>query len=212
MDTSDLKVYRDDYLQMGSLGLKEFAQLKIGNVNNLAQRIWKHSRCYASLRSSTRAIHSHEGQLRETSGKLKKINAEALFPNMCFLIESMNSGGSTTEDGIIVGAELFSKTASSPLDELNPREKSVVEPVEKILQVVAKGEPTERPADLGYYVRYRICQTYYEKAADKKKVVKDTLQIRDFDQLFKESGYGLRSSQRGDFCPRDKKQPALAKH
>jgi uncharacterized protein YjaZ len=52
------------------------------------------------------------------------------------------------------------------------------------------GKTPERPADLGYYVGYKICQEYYEKSADKKKAIKDILEIRDFDQFFRESGYG----------------------
>jgi len=267
---NDLRVYRDEYLRIGSAGLKEFARLKIGNVGNLVLTVWKHANYYASVRSSTRSIHSQEGHIRESFRKLKEIYPEALFPNVYFLIGSMNSGGIATDDGIMIGAELFSKTASSPLDELNPWEKSVVEPVEKIPQVVAhelihfqqrftktpetllerslaegsadfisemiagdqinkiqheygerhettlwsefregmygkdlsnwlynggavasKGEPIERPADLGYYVGYKICQAYYDKSTDKKKAVKDMLEIQDFDRLLKESGYGV---------------------
>ena len=266
---NDLRVYRDEYLRIGSAGLKEFARLKIGNVSNLVLKIWNHANYYASVRSSTRAIHSQDGRIRESFRKLKEIYPEALFPTVYFLIGSMNSGGIATEDEIMIGAELFSKTASSPLDELNPWEKSVVEPLEKIPQVVAhelihfqqrftktpetllerslaeggadfvsemiagdqinkmqheygerheaalwrefrdgmygkdlshwlynggavaaKGEPIERPADLGYYVGYKICQAFYEKSTDKKKAVKDMLEIQDFDRLLRESGYG----------------------
>jgi hypothetical protein len=267
---NDLQVYRDDYLQRGSVGLKEFADLKIGNINNLVRNIWKYANYYASVRSSTRAIRSQESRIRESFRKLKEIYPEALFPNVYFLIGSMNSGGIATHNGIIIGAELFSKTPSSPLDELNPWQKSVVEPVEKIPLVVAhelahfqqrfmkspetlleraiaeggadfvsemiaggqinerqheygerhdttlwsefregmygrdlsnwlynggavaaKGDIIERPADLGYFVGYKICRSYYEKAQDKKQALKDLLQIQDFDRILHESGYGV---------------------
>jgi hypothetical protein len=265
---NDVRVFQEEYLRGGSIGLQEFARLKIGSVNNLAQEIWKHARYYASLRSSTRAIRSQEGRIRESFRKLKEIYPDALFPNVYFLIGSMNSGGIATDNGIIIGAELFSKAPSSPLDELNPWEKSVVEPVEKIPLVVAHelahfeqrftkmpetllersiaeggadfiseliagaqinqlqheygerheqtlwsefrkgmhdqdlsrwlynggalaetGELIQRPADLGYYVGYKICQAYYERATDKKKAVQGILEINDFGQFLKESGY-----------------------
>jgi hypothetical protein len=261
-------VFQEEYLQGGSIGLQDFARLKIGSVHNLAQEIWKHARYYASIRSSTRAIRSQESHIRGSFRKLKEIYPEALFPNVYFLIGSMNSGGIATDNGIIIGAELFSKVPSSPLDELNPWEKSVVEPVEKIPLVVAhelahfeqrftkmpetllersiaeggadfiseliagaqinklqheygerheqtlwsefrkgmhekdlsrwlynggalaaKAEIIQRPADLGYYVGYKICQAYYERATDKKKAVKEILEINDFDRFLKESGY-----------------------
>lgn len=266
---NDFKVFSEEYLERGSVGLKDFVRLKIGNAGNLARSVWTHSKYYASVRSSTLAIYSEEGKIHKSFRKLREIYPEALFPDVFFLIGSMNSGGISTNEGIIIAAELFSKTASSPVDELNVWEKSVIQTTEKIPEVVAhelihfqqnfgkdpesllersiaegsadflseiiagaqinelqheygerheltlwnefreamygrdlsqwlynggavaaKGEPIERPADLGYFVGYKICQAYYGKAADRKKAVKDMLNIQDFEQFLKESEYG----------------------
>lgn len=46
-----------------------------------------------------------------------------------------------------------------------------------------------RPADLGYYVGYRICAAYYASAADKQQAVSDILNIDDFDRFLSDSGY-----------------------
>jgi hypothetical protein len=48
---------------------------------------------------------------------------------------------------------------------------------------------TNRPADLGYYIGYKICEAYYKNAADKKKAIKDILEIKDFEQFLKASKY-----------------------
>ena len=61
-------------------------------------------------------------------------------------------------------------------------------------ELAAKGEPFTRPADLGYYVGYKICEAFYDRAEDKKKAVKEMLEIRDFKQFLQESGYGMRFS------------------
>jgi Predicted Zn-dependent protease (DUF2268) len=53
--------------------------------------------------------------------------------------------------------------------------------------MAAKGE---KPGDLGYYIGYKICETYYNKMADKKKAVKDILTIQDFTLFLEKSGYG----------------------
>lgn len=50
-------------------------------------------------------------------------------------------------------------------------------------------ETPERPCDLGYYVGYKICQAYYERATDKKQAVADLLQTTDFAALLDRSGY-----------------------
>jgi len=48
---------------------------------------------------------------------------------------------------------------------------------------------TDRPADLGYYVGYRITAAYYAKQPDKRKALLGILRITDFDQFLAESGY-----------------------
>lgn len=48
----------------------------------------------------------------------------------------------------------------------------------------------KRPGDLGYYMGYKICEAYYNKAADKKQAVKDILTIQDFKKFLEQSAYG----------------------
>jgi hypothetical protein len=46
-----------------------------------------------------------------------------------------------------------------------------------------------RPADLGYWMGYRIAKSYYDHASDKSKAVADMLTIRDFKRFVRESRY-----------------------
>lgn len=47
----------------------------------------------------------------------------------------------------------------------------------------------ERPHDIGYWVGYRISQSYYERATDKRRAIAEILTIRDFDVFLRASGY-----------------------
>ena len=47
----------------------------------------------------------------------------------------------------------------------------------------------DRPADLGYYIGYKICEAYYAHAVDKKQAIKDILEIKDFNQFLSASRY-----------------------
>lgn len=47
----------------------------------------------------------------------------------------------------------------------------------------------DRPADLGYYVGYKIAESYYKQASDKKLAIKNILEAIDFEQFLKDSGY-----------------------
>ena len=47
-----------------------------------------------------------------------------------------------------------------------------------------------RPADLGYYVGFRIAESYFERTTDKKKAIRDILTARDYPAFLRASGYG----------------------
>ncbi len=49
-----------------------------------------------------------------------------------------------------------------------------------------------RPADMGYYEGYKICQAYYNKATDKQAAVRTILEMKDPEGFLKESGYDPR--------------------
>ena len=46
-----------------------------------------------------------------------------------------------------------------------------------------------RPADLGYWMGYRITKSYYERAADKRQAIREILTIRNFDRFLAASHY-----------------------
>ncbi|HEX8329040.1 MAG TPA: DUF2268 domain-containing putative Zn-dependent protease [Hymenobacter sp.] len=55
-------------------------------------------------------------------------------------------------------------------------------------------ETPEKPCDLGYYVGYKICQAYYDKAPDKKQAVAEMLTTKDFKAFLAQSGYEAKMS------------------
>jgi hypothetical protein len=48
---------------------------------------------------------------------------------------------------------------------------------------------TDRPADLGYYMGYRIDESYYQHAADKKQALRDILTVTDYSTFLRNSHY-----------------------
>jgi len=47
----------------------------------------------------------------------------------------------------------------------------------------------ERPADLGYFIGYRICEAYYNQAEDKEKALHTILKTNNYRSFLKKSGY-----------------------
>lgn len=51
------------------------------------------------------------------------------------------------------------------------------------------GQPAGRPADLGYFLGYRIAEAYYRRAGDKRRAVADIISTTDYLRFLRESGY-----------------------
>lgn len=258
---NDLVIYRDEYLKKGSVGLKEFTRLRIGNSCGLVDMINKAPRYYAALREPSLKVASYEKQIRASFHKLKEIYPAATFPDVYFVIGKMNSAGTASDAGLFIGVDMFGKNPGAPLDELLDWHRAVIGSTDRLPNIVAHelvhfeqkypndntllglalkegiadfiaeliagdtinphlhkyGDPIEKdlwgqfkkemtgtdvsnwlyqgdkakdkPADLGYYMGYKIAESYYKNVADKKQAVKDILEIQDFPKFLASSHY-----------------------
>ena len=258
---NDLIVYRDEYFKKGSIGLNEFRRARIGNSCALVDMINAHPKYYASLRESSTKIENYRPQMQASFRRLKEIYPEAVFPDVYFLIGRMNSAGTLTDKGLLIGVDMFGKTDEKSLVGMSNWHKAVVVKIERIPFIVAHelihyqqknsfnqtllarsigegvadfvaeliagdtinphlheyGNPREKqlwlefkkemagndvgnwmyqgekaknkPADLGYYMGYKIAENYYKNSADKKQAVKDILEIKDFQKFLGDSKY-----------------------
>ena len=51
----------------------------------------------------------------------------------------------------------------------------------------------DKPADLGYFIGYKIAKSYYNKQKDKKKAIINLLNVKKYKMIFEESKYWLES-------------------
>jgi hypothetical protein len=257
------EVFRTRYLEAGSPGLHAFTRLRIENAAKLVEAIDRHPRYYASLRERMPRLQAWLPQVRETLHRMQALYADAVFPDVYFVVGRMNSGGTLDSAGLLVGVEMFGRGEGVPLDELGDWHRAVVGEFDNLPVIVAhewvhfqqrmeiEGQPTllqasigegvadfiaelgagrhinhhvhawaepraaqlwvefreamhgtdyggwlyggdasdgDRPADLGYWMGYRIARGYYQRAADKAQAVRDMLRIRDFDAFLEASG------------------------
>ena len=262
-----IDIFESEYFAKGSIGLKDFIEARIESAEGLVKVIEARPRFYASIRESSVRVLNLTGQIRGYMHSWKQLYNKAVFPDVYFLIGKMNSGGTTSNNGLLIGTEISCRTDNLPKDELNEWYLEVLKPVEDIPFIVihelvhvqqaydfgentllghsvfegaadflgelatgkhinphlhAYGEAHEtelwesfssemlqadfgnwlynggnstgaRPADLGYYIGYKICEAYYEKTADKKAAIEGILAIKngpDTLRFLKESGYG----------------------
>ena len=254
-------VFQDEYINKGSIGLRDFVQLRIDSACTLANWVARHPLYYASIRPITQRIPSFTPQVRQSFRKLKELYPAAVFPNVYFVIGRMNSAGTVSYNGLLIGAEMYGQTPDMPSSELTEWHKAVLQNIDKLPGIVAHelihfqqpehehatllsqsivegsadfvgelisgqrinsvaheyGDKHERelwtefkqtmhgvdtsawlyngdnaktrPADLGYYIGFKIAEAYYAKSPDKKAAIREILQVTDYDQLLKASGY-----------------------
>lgn len=259
---NNINVFRDEYLRKGSIGLKDFTATRIESACHLVATIEARPKYYASLREISQRASTFKEPMRDAFRKLKSIYPDAVFPDVYLLIGRMNSGGTYTENALLIGVDMYGITPTTPKDELSDWHKQVLKPIDEIPYIVAHelihyqqkfpkgersllgssigegsadfiaqlisgshinkhlhnfGDPKERelwqefklsmaandntlwlyngnnakdrPADLGYYMGYKIAEAYYKNAADKNLAVKDILEIKDFNVFLKASKY-----------------------
>ena len=259
---NNINIFRDEYIRKGSIGLKDFTTTRIGSACGLVEVIEARPKYYASLREVSLKAGTFQEPMRAAFRKLKGIYPDAVFPDVYLMIGRMNSGGTFTENALLIGVDMYGMTPNTPTDELSDWHKKVLKPIDEIPYIVAHelihyqqkfpkgdrpllgsvigegsadfiaeliagkhinqhlhtyGNPKERqlwlefkqsmtsndaslwlyngnnikdrPADLGYYIGYKIAEAYYKNAADKKQAVRDILEIKDFAAFLKASGY-----------------------
>ncbi|MEL6718630.1 MAG: DUF2268 domain-containing putative Zn-dependent protease [Bacteroidota bacterium] len=57
--------------------------------------------------------------------------------------------------------------------------------------------PEGVPADLGYYVGYKICESYYQKASNKQEALEEILRLKSVKKFYAKSGYDGESDKKG---------------
>lgn len=255
-----LAPFKAHYFGKASDGLKAFKRVRIDQCSFI-ETLDSHPRYYDSIRASTLRIKTFAEPIRASLREFKSLYDDAVFPNVYFLIGCMNSGGTVTPAGLLIGAEMYGRTPNTPEEELSEWHKQVLKPVELLPHIVAHelihyqqkysgggtllvaairegsadfiaelisgrhinthvheyGNPRERqlweefkqemrgtatskwlfgssqtkdrPADVGYFMGYKICESYYRQASDKKQAIKEILEIKDFNEFLRTSKY-----------------------
>ena len=262
-----IEIFETDYLAKGSIGLQDFVESRVESAEELVKAIETMPKYYASIRESSYRVLEMTDRIRSYMHIWKSLYDDAEFPDIYFVIGRMNSGGTTSRNGLLIGTEISCRTDNLPEDELPLMLLKVVRPIEDVPYIVihelihtqqkynfdgntllghaimegaadflgelASGmhinqlqheygrvheaelweefskemlqedksnwlynyieNSSGRPPDLGYYMGYRICESYYAKADDKQQVVRDILAIKDGPdalRFLQESGYG----------------------
>jgi hypothetical protein len=255
-------IFQREYFDKASVGLQDYFQARIYSARLFVKNQRAKPNFYRAIRPNTLRIATMAPQIRAGFAKLKALYPAARFPNVYFVIGRWNSGGTISDNGMLVSADMQCRTPNVPLDELSLWERNGFKSLADLPYLVAhehihyiqkrsndgsllKGavnegmadflaeltagqqpnarlqpyglahekeiwtnftkemagtnwdnwianseqETADKPADLGYFVGYRICQSYYQEMADKQQAVHDILNISDYPAFLAKSRY-----------------------
>jgi hypothetical protein len=247
------EVLQHEYLDKGSLGVKDFTPNRIVSAQHLADTILHRRSYYDNARRNTERMDTFVPKIRMAMLGLRKLYPEASFPAVYFVIGTGTSGGTSSRSALIIGSEMFGEGPPYPVPitdvvpmvihelvhfqqrsndatllraamregaadfiselvtgrHINEAHKAFGDSHEqKIWQRfqkdVASGagigswmydwdpKPDDAPPDLGYYMGYKICQSYYQIHADKQQALQDIIAMQSPEKILAESAYEKR--------------------
>jgi hypothetical protein len=95
-----------NYLEIGTVGLKDFIPYRIESASNLLNSVKRRKDDYEIARKKTNNLFDIEEKITSQYLNFKHLYSEAVFPPVYFVIGAFNAGGGVTENGIIIGTEL----------------------------------------------------------------------------------------------------------
>jgi Predicted Zn-dependent protease (DUF2268) len=132
-----LRAYFEEYYLPASPGLRDFISSRIGSVYDLVRVIRSHPGFYRSIRPATARVAHNAAVIPELFHRWAQLYPDAVFPDVYFLIGRLSSGGTTSADKILIGAEMRSWTPAAPDSELSPWLRSVLRGPDSIAAIVA---------------------------------------------------------------------------
>jgi hypothetical protein len=99
-------VLQREYLDPGSIGVRDFIPNRIKSAANLAEKYEAHSVYYGAIRDASLRIAAQTPAIRAAFVRMQSLVDGAVFPPISFVIGALNSGGTNSSRGIIVGVEL----------------------------------------------------------------------------------------------------------
>ena len=137
-DTANrLAIYRQYYIDKGSPGLQDYFAGKVGNMKSFMRGHDSKKRFYAAIRNNTLQVEQLKPQMIASFVKFKEIYPPARFSDVTFVIGNWTSGGTASNNGMLIGTDQLSKTDDVPVDELNLWEKNNFQPLQNLPHIIA---------------------------------------------------------------------------
>ena len=138
MDTINAeKIYRNEYINKGTMALQFYYLNKIGSVENFVYMHNLRKNYYKSIRKNTLNLQQQKSSYQKSFLNLKKIYPEAIFPPIYFVIGKLNSAGTKSSEGLILAIDQACMSSNADTTELSKWEKNNISTFQNLPHTVA---------------------------------------------------------------------------
>jgi len=130
------RLLEDDYLDKGTVGLRDFWRLRVESGRQFAGALQSRPKYYASLQGTCANLNEQEFLIRDACARFNDLAGRSPRIDTYFLIGRMNSAGTVSENGLLIGLDMMGLSESAPLDELGDWHRSVVAPLHELPRLV----------------------------------------------------------------------------
>jgi len=130
-------IYKKYYLDAGTDGLQDYFAYKIGSLKSFIKVHDKKPNFYAAIRKNTFMVDDQKPQMIESFIKLKQLYPDANFPDIYFVIGAFTSGGTSTDNGLLIGLDQVVRTPDIPVDELDLWQRNNFNDLKKLPNLIA---------------------------------------------------------------------------
>lgn len=131
--------FQSQYLDKASPGLIDFIRVRSLTATSVAQMIDAYPRYFAAMRTTHAALinGTMSQQVRANYATMMALYPGTVYPTVTFLVGRFSTGGTTSNNRILIGAEFYGGDAGVPIDELGSFQRSNVHPLSALPVIVA---------------------------------------------------------------------------
>jgi len=113
-------IYAKEYFDAGSQGLKDFIPGRLKSPAALSAYVESHREFYEKARPRIRQVVAQNVAIAAAFRRLKALYPDIKFPkHVYFVVGRRTSGGTSSDDGIIMGAEMYATAPGTPYNYAN---------------------------------------------------------------------------------------------
>jgi hypothetical protein len=261
--SDSINIIQTEYIEKSTDFFKEFIKLRNFKAEEYFSLIKKYPKFWTSIRKETENVKNRKEEIEKILDIYETKIPNFKRPNVCFAIGCLRTGGTVSENLILIGTEIAASTPETEKTELSNWLKSVLGTFGDIVSMVShetihtqqKGgylldlvehtisegvadflsekisgliinktafmygiendcelkkefllnysknktdisnwlyngsKSQNRPADLGYYIGYKIAEEYYIKTENKENAILYLLNKKKYKKIFKKSEY-----------------------